>query len=142
MKETRGKNKNLIEAGNPRLLKRALKGGTEYYLYLEYHYGYNHENGSSIRRVESLSLRIMASPKKAADKQRNKETIELAKRIRYERSQEFLERKEGYRLRKDQSVNFLSYFEAYIKKYNKKDVRVLEMALRDFKNYEHSKNTP
>jgi len=84
----------------------------------------------------------MASPKKAADKQRNKETIELAKRIRYERSQEFLERKEGYRLRKDQSVNFLSYFEAYIKKYNKKDVRVLEMALRDFKNYEHSKNTP
>ena len=59
----------------------------------------------------------------------------MAKRIRYERSQEFLERKEGYRLRKDQSVNFLSYFEAYIKKYNKKDVRVLEMALRDFKKF-------
>jgi len=135
MKETRGKNKNLIEAGNPRLLKRALKGGSEYYLYLEYHYGYNHENGSSIRRVESLSLRIMASPKKAADKQRNKETIELAKRIRYERSQEFLERKEGYRLRKDQSVNFLSYMEAYIKLYQKKDIRVIEMAVRDFKKF-------
>ncbi|MBQ8711913.1 MAG: site-specific integrase [Prevotella sp.] len=135
MKGTRGKNKNLIEAGNPKLLIRPVKGGTEYCLYLEYHYGYNHENGSSIRKKENLSLRIIASPKKAIDRQRNKETIDLAKRIRYERSQEFLERKEGYRLRKDMSVNFLTYFEAYIKLYQKKDVRVIEMALRDFKKF-------
>lgn len=135
MTEKRGKNKNLIEAGNPRLLKRAIKDGAEYSLYLEYNYGYNHETGSTIRRVEKLSLTVMASPRKAIDKQRNKETVELAKRIRYERSQEFLERKEGYRLRKDQSVNFLTFFEAYIKQYNKKDVRVIEMALRDFKRF-------
>ena len=135
MKGTRGKNKNLIEAGNPKLLIRPVKGGTEYCLYLEYHYGYNHENGSSIRKKENLSLRIIASPKTAVDRQRNKETIELAKRIRYERSQEFLERREGYRLRKDMSVNFLTYFEAYIKLYQKKDVRVIEMALRDFKKF-------
>ena len=32
------------------------------------------------------------------------------------------------------SVNFLTYFEAYIKLYQKKDVRVIEMALREFKN--------
>ena len=135
MKGTRGKNNNLIEAGNPKLLIRPVKGGTEYCLYLEYHYGYNHENGSSIRKKENLSLRIIASPKTAVDRQRNKETIELAKRIRYERSQEFLERREGYRLRKDMSVNFLTYFEAYIKLYQKKDVRVIEMALRDFKKF-------
>ena len=36
MAETRGKNKNLLEAGNPRLLKKKVKGGTEYSLYLEY----------------------------------------------------------------------------------------------------------
>ena len=35
MAETRGKNKNLVEAGNPRLLKKEVKGGTEYSLYLE-----------------------------------------------------------------------------------------------------------
>ena len=33
------------------------------------------------------------------------------------------------------SVNFLTYFEAYIKLYQKKDVRVIEMALRDFKKF-------
>ena len=34
MAETRGKNKNLIEAGNPRLLKKPVKNGSEYSLYL------------------------------------------------------------------------------------------------------------
>ena len=34
MAETRGKNKNLVEAGNPRLLKKEVKGVTEYSLYL------------------------------------------------------------------------------------------------------------
>ena len=41
MAETRGKNKNLIEAGNPRLLRKPVKQGKEYSLYLEYQMGYN-----------------------------------------------------------------------------------------------------
>ena len=137
MKGTRGKNKNLIEAGNPKLLIRPVKGGAEYCLYLEYHYGYNHENGSSIRKKENLSLRIIASPKKAIDRQRNRSKPSTTLRnASYERSQEgSWSRKEGYRLRKDMSVNFLTYFEAYIKLYQKKDVRVIEMALRDFKKF-------
>ena len=127
--KSRGKNSNLIEEGNPRLLKRAVKSGAAYTLYLEYNYGKGH------RRVEALPLRLMLSTKTAIDKQRNKDTLELAKRIRYERSQEFLQQREGYRLKKDLSVNFLSFYEAYIKNYSKKDIRVIEMALRDFKKY-------
>ena len=127
--KSRGKNSNLIEEGNPRLLKRAVKSGAAYTLYLEYNYGKGH------RRVEALPLRLMLSTKTAIDNQRNKDTLELAKRIRYERSQEFLQQREGYRLKKDLSVNFLSFYEAYIKNYSKKDIRVIEMALRDFKKY-------
>ena len=51
MAEVRGKNQNLIESGNPRLLKKEVKGGSEYSLYLEYQMGYNHENGTSIRKL-------------------------------------------------------------------------------------------
>ena len=59
MSETRGKNKNLIEAGNPRLLKKEVKGGTEYSLYLEYQLGYNRDNGTSIRKKESGVLSLL-----------------------------------------------------------------------------------
>ena len=50
MAESRGKNKNLVEAGNPRLLKKLVKNDTEYSLYLEYQMGYNRDNGTSIRK--------------------------------------------------------------------------------------------
>ena len=46
----------LVEAGNPRLLKKLVKNDTEYSLYLEYQMGYNRDNGTSIRKKESLSL--------------------------------------------------------------------------------------
>ena len=109
----RGKNKDLIEAGNPRLLRKPVKNGTEYSLYLEYQMGYNRDNGTSIRKKESLSLRILASPRTPIQRQQNKETLELAKKIRYEREQQFLENKEGYRLKKDKGVNFLEFCQSY-----------------------------
>lgn len=132
---TRGKNKNLIESGNPRLLKKPVKDGSEYSLYLEYQIGYNRENGSSIRKKESLSLYILASPRTPVERQKNKETLDLARKIRFEREQEFLEDKEGYRLKKDKTVNFYDYYQAYINNYTKKDIRIIEMGLRDFKAF-------
>ena len=78
MSETRGKNKNLVEPGNPRLLKKEVKGGTEYSLYLEYQLGYNKDNGTSIRKKESLSLYLIANPRTPVERQQNKETLTLA----------------------------------------------------------------
>ena len=135
MSETRGKNKNLLESGNPRLLRKPVKDGSEYSLYLEYQIGYNHDNGTSIRRKESLSLYLVASPRTPVERQKNKETLDLAKKIRFEREQEFLEDKEGYRLKKDRTVNFYDYYQTYIDNYTKKDIRVIEMGLRDFKAF-------
>lgn len=131
----RGKNMLLIESGNPRLLKKPIKDGVEYSLYLEYKVGYKDENGTCIRRKEGLSLYLIANPRTQAQRQKNKEIIELARKIRFEREQEFLEDKEGYRLKKQRSVNFLFFFQSYLDRYQKKDIRVLEMAFRDFKNF-------
>ena len=125
----------MLESGNPRLLRKPVKDGSEYSLYLEYQIGYNHDNGTSIRRKESLSLHLVASPRTPVERQKNKETLDLAKKIRFEREQEFLEDKEGYRLKKDRTVNFYDYYQTYIDNYTKKDIRVIEMGLRDFKAF-------
>lgn len=131
----RGKNKDLIEAGNPRLLRKPVKNGTEYSLYLEYQMGYNRDNGTSIRKKESLSLRILSSPRTPIQRQQNKETLELAKKIRYEREQQFLENKEGYRLKKEKGINFLDYYQSYINAYTKKDIRMIQIALNRFRDF-------
>ena len=135
MSETRGKNKNLIEAGNPRLLKKEVKGGTEYSLYLEYQLGYNRDNGTSIRKKEALSLHLIANPRTPVERQQNKETLALAKKIQFERSQELLEDKEGYRLKKKDAVNLLDYFEQFAQTANVADRLVLVGALNNFKNF-------
>ena len=135
MSETRGKNKNLVEPGNPRLLKKEVKGGTEYSLYLEYQLGYNRDNGTSIRKKEALSLHLIANPRTPVERQQNKETLALAKKIQFERSQELLEDKEGYRLKKKDAVNLLDYFEQFAQTANVADRLVLVGALNNFKNF-------
>ena len=135
MAETRGKNKNLLEAGNPRLLKKKVKGGTEYSLYLEYQLGYNRDNGTSIRKKESLSLYLIANPRTPVERQQNKETLALTKKIQFERSQELLDNKEGYRLKKKGAVNLLDYFEQFAKTANVADKLVLVGALNNFKDF-------
>ena len=135
MAETRGKNKNLVEAGNPRLLKKEVKGGTEYSLYLEYQLGYNRENGASIRKKETLSLYLKANPRTPVERQQNKETLALAKKIQFERSQELLDNKEGYRLKKKDAINLLDYFEQFAKTANVADKLVLVGALNNFKDF-------
>ena len=106
-------------------------------LYLEYYLGREEkpvldENGNQVyydsgkmqgkpkfavkhnRRKENLSLYLIDKPRTPAERQQNKETLELAMRIRAEREQEFKESMLGYRLKKDRAVNFLDYFQAYI----------------------------
>lgn len=135
MAEKRGENQYLIEAGNPRLLKKPIKNNTEYSLYLQYQMGYNHDNGTSIRKKESLKLYLTANPRTPVLRQQNKETIELAKKIRREREQQFLENREGYRLKKDSKVNFLDFYQSYYDQYTKKDSRMIKIAGDRFKDF-------
>ena len=61
--------------------------------------------------------------------------MELATKIRAEREQEFKESMLGYRLKKDRTVNFSDYFQAYINSYTKKDIRMVQIALSCFKDF-------
>ena len=62
------------------------------------------------RRKENLSLYLIEKPRTPAERQQNKETLELAVKIRAEREQEFKESMLGYRLKKDRNVNFWIIF--------------------------------
>lgn len=142
---------------NPKLEQNKLSDG-RISLYLEYYLGREEkpvldENGNQVyyesgkmqgkpkfsvkhnRRKENLSLYLIDKPRTPAERQQNKETLELATRIRAEREQEFKESMLGYRLKKDRNVNFLDYFQAYIDAYTKKDIRMVQIALSRFKDF-------
>ena len=142
---------------NPKLEQRLLADG-QISLYLEYYLGRKseplldefgepvlYESGKMIgtpkfkikhiRRKENLNLYLVANPRTPIDRNQNKQTLQLAKKIRQEREQELLEGKEGYRLKKDRQVDFLDYFQAYIDNYTKKDIRMVQIALQRFKDF-------
>ena len=80
---------------NPKLHQNTLSDG-RISLYLEYYLGRSQwtdeETGKVMvkhyRRKESLNLYLTASPRTPAERQTNKETLELAVRIRAEKEQE------------------------------------------------------
>ena len=140
-KNYRANNTYLIEGGagdNPKLMAQVLNDGRES-LYLEYYLGYSvveSKGGNTYKKVnrktERLGLYLWQAPRTPIERKQNKETLKLAKKIRFERGQEMLKSTWGYRLRKDRQINFLDYFKAYVDNYTKKDVRVVEQAYREF----------
>ena len=142
---------------NPKLEQNMLSDG-RISLYLEYYLGREEtpvldENGNPVlyetgkmagkpkvhikhnRRKENLQLYLIAKPRTPIERQQNKETLELATKIRAEREQQFKESMLGYRLKKDRNVNFLDYYQAYIDTYPKKDLRMVKIALNRFKDF-------
>ena len=141
-KEIRSDNTYIISTDttdNPKLGAKILSDGRES-LFLDYYFGYqivyseklDREVVKKDRRREYLSLYLWQAPRTPIERQQNKETLELAKKIRFERGQELLESMEGYRLKKDREIDFLDYFKSYIDKYTKKDIRMVEIALKRF----------
>lgn len=141
-KEIRSDNTYIISqdtTDNPKLGAKILSDGRES-LFLDYYFGYQmvysekigREVAKKDRKREYLSLYLWQAPRTPIERQQNKETLELAKKIRFERGQELLESVEGYRLRKERDINFLDYFKSYIDNYTKKDIRMVEIALKRF----------
>lgn len=142
---------------NPRLEQRLMADG-QISLYLEYYLGRQsepvldasgepvlYESGKMagtpkykikhIRRKENLNLYLVAKPRTPIDRNHNKETLVLAEKIRYERQQEFLNDREGYRLKKKSKINLLEYFADFAEKANVADRLVLVGALKNFKDF-------
>lgn len=127
---------------NPKLGAKILSDGRES-LFLDYYFGYTmvYDEGKDKmvtrkdRKREYLKLYLWQAPRTPVERQQNKETLELAKKIRFERGQALLESVEGYRLKKDRQINFLDYFQTYIDNYTKKDIRMVQIALQRFKDF-------
>lgn len=143
-KNIRLNNTYLIEGNNgdnPKLMAQCLNDGRDS-LYLEFYLGYEikeSKNGKSYtkinRQTERLGLFIWQAPRTPLERQQNKETLELAKKIRYERGQQFLEGAEGYRLKKNDDLNFLDWIWAYYEAYTKGDKRHIKRSYTWFVNF-------
>lgn len=132
---------NIKVTDNPKLMQKLLSDGN-FALYLDYYLGRvnvkDTETGeikSKVQRKrEFLKLTILSSTRTPIERTQNKETYELARKIRAEKEQELLERGKGYRLKR-KDINFLDYFQKYIDSYTKKDIRMMEIALQRFKDF-------
>lgn len=117
---------------NPRLIQREMSDGRAS-LGLEYYLGRsespvydadgNHavyESGAMkgklkykvrhLRKKEALSLYISVHPRSAQERRQNKSTLILAEKIRFEKEQEMLEDRKGYRLKREKESDFIRYF--------------------------------
>ncbi len=142
---------------NPKLEQRLLKDG-RIGLYLEYYLGRRSEpvldefgepvlykSGkmagkpkykiTHIRKKETLPYHLISKPRTPIQREDNNRILELAKMVRYEREQQFIENKEGYRLKAKHDINFLDYFQNYIDGYTKKDIRMMKIAFSRFKDF-------
>ena len=140
-KNYRGNNTYLIEGNagdNPKLMGQSLSDGRDS-LYLEFYLGYEvveSNSGKTYKKVnrstERLGLYLWQAPRTPMERQQNKETLEIAKRIRFERGQELLECAEGYRLKRNRDVDFLKWMWAYYENYSKGDKRNIKRAYTCF----------
>ncbi|MBS9767720.1 MAG: hypothetical protein KGV44_09310 [Flavobacteriaceae bacterium] len=117
------------DTDNPKLGQKLLKNGM-YSLFLEYYLGYTKEvnkDGKEIikkhRKKETLNLYVLKNPRTPIERQTNKETIELAKKIRFEKEEQFKESKTGYRIKRVKKINLFDAMDAYYENYTKGDKR-------------------
>jgi len=145
------KNEGVIFEGNPSVKYRIIENGKTVSLYLQYFYGrvqvVDEATGDmkqkQIRKKENLYLTYLVNPKTPIERQQRKETKELAQKIRFEKEQEMKNDMLGYRLQSNmKKTNFLTFFQNYIDKYQKKDKRMMAMALRRFVDFLSNPETP
>lgn len=126
---------------NPKLGAKVLSDGRES-LFLQYYLGFEmavSKSGKEYKKVnntkEYLSLYLWQAPRTPLERQENKETLELAKRLRFEAGQKLLDNKRGYRLKKQQDINFYDFIQIYYDQYTKGDKRMIKAAQKRFVDF-------
>lgn len=143
-KDYRSNNTYLIEGNagdNPKLMGQSLSDGRDS-LYLEFYLGYEEvesKNGKMYKKVnretERLGLYLWQAPRTPEERRQNREILDIAKRLRFEKGQELLERMEGYRLRRDRNMNFHDWYAAYVRSYTKTDKNKIRRAHECFVDF-------
>lgn len=123
-----------------RLGAKLLSDGRES-LYLEYYCGYDGEKAR--RKRESLKIYLWVAPRTQAERDTNRDNLQLAEQIRQNKIKDItIARAEEdgldiakYVDKRKQRANFLKVFEKYLEDYNKKDERMIKLALNRFKSF-------
>lgn len=149
--------KSISVKQNPKLIQRKLAGG-KIALYLEYYYGRTqeprlNEDGEPMyyttgkmagkpkyiikheRKKEELRLYLKSGARTPEEREQNRETLQLAEKIRQEREQERLNDVMGYRVNTHKNDNIITFFETYLADYTKKDRRCITLAINRFKTF-------
>ena len=127
---------------NPKLMGRLRTDG-RITLYLEYYFGkiqaVSNKNlktyGKNIRRHEILKFYLYDSPGNADQRRHNRQSLSVARKIRYERDQQLAERQCGYRLPLTTQTDMLQWMLDYYRSYTKSDARHIARACRIFSEY-------
>lgn len=122
---------------NVRLRGKRLSNNTVS-LYLDYYQGYSKTKDGDIktkRKVEYLKIYLIENPKTSKDREKNNESLQLAQDIRSKRESNLQHNAEGLIAPFRKKSNFFDYCQTYIDNYQKKDVRMIKMAVNEFKTY-------
>lgn len=114
---------------NPRIGARLVSDGRES-LFLDYYLGVD-ENKKRIRKREKMNLHLYSSPRTPEERTHNAYTMELAKRIRFEREQQISEGAIDW----VKNTNIHIAIRAYINNYDKADIRMIKMAYSRFQRF-------
>ncbi len=122
---------------NPKLGAKLLSDRRES-LFLDYYLGYtvkyDESKGKNVNKInrkrEYLKLYLWQSPRTPIERQHNKETLQLAKFIRNEKSQLLLNEQKGYGIINNGNTNLLNYFQNFVEKYPERNM--IRYALKDF----------
>jgi len=110
-----------------KLRKKPLSNGKNS-LYLDYW------NGET-REYEFLKLYLYKRPADPVEKQHNKDVLKTAEAIRAKREHEAGANEAGVKAFTRAKANFLSYYQTYLDKYTKKDVRMIRYALEHLREF-------
>lgn len=87
------------------------------------------------RSYEFLKLYITEKPRSPEERQKNKENLALAEKIRTERESILNNEAFGFTAPSKQKVNYLDFYQSYIDGYTKKDIRMIQGSFDRFKSF-------
>jgi integrase/recombinase XerD len=104
-------------------------------LYLDYYQGYSITDGEmkTKRKIEYLKIYLIQNPKTPEERIKNDEYLSLAQSIRSNRESDIKHNSAGLIAPFKKKINFLDYCDSYEANYQKKDIRMINMAIREFK---------
>lgn len=87
------------------------------------------------RTYEFLKLYISNKARTPLERQQNKETYELAENIRTQRESDLNHKTHGHISPAKKKVNYFDFAENYLTEYQKKDIRMIRLAVNRFKKF-------